>query len=155
MNAKQKIEDTLLEIHFRAWDNGQMIYQVEKFDRYKAMAEFFSSLSSEAIVMRFTSLRCGMRKIYEGDIIENKEFGIYKVCRWDNKQGAFCFCHVRCMDEYDDYSYYLSNQRVWQWQLDEQKFEVIGNIYENVELLESIKSAKSVKSVESEKGLEK
>jgi hypothetical protein len=109
-------------IKFRAWDKGKMIEPMGLLLR--DAPKWLDELSSEAILMQYTGMKDkNGKEIYEGDI-----------CRFDVREGGvgepayhglvgqvgFSF---GCYTIGDFLSHYHS-------------LEVIGNIYENPELLE-------------------
>jgi uncharacterized phage protein (TIGR01671 family) len=75
--------------------------------------------------MQFTGLKDKKGKeIYEGDIIIGDSYGEYPlIIKWDNEYTGF-YCH----DPKGDYDDHLNMQEAVNG-------EVIGNIYENPELL--------------------
>lgn len=99
------------EIKFRAWDDGAMF--VQPIAGNYAMSRFVGFLGDGAILMQYTGLKDknGV-EIYEGDILKG---GIYKVyvVEWD----------------YGNTTFGLNEYSV------RKAFEVIGNIYENKDLL--------------------
>lgn len=117
-------------IKFRVWDKElKMMCDVLKIDfgnRTLFYRHWLYGVSreidlSEVIVMQSTGLKDknGV-EIYEGDIVENshKEIGFIKKC-----SDAFCFNR-------QEWNFYLSGIGAGS------PFEVLGNIYENPELLE-------------------
>ena len=115
-------------IKFRAWDKGSqtMIYPDKKENEKTAdymLNAWCDSENERSILMQFTGLHDKNKKeIYEGDVVEWKTdidedyFGgkLGFVAELVKFQGG-AFYPVCNMDEYE--------------------FEVIGNIYENSELL--------------------
>ena len=109
---------------FRAWDTDvdEMYHDINSYDMAEMLAD------SQLIQMQCTGLKDKNGKlIYEGDIV--KEFLLYKVI-WENE---FCRFELQKVDE-EDYRDWLfdttdDNQS--------HRIEVIGNIYENPELLEN------------------
>ncbi len=141
------------EIKFRAWDKERkkMLYQLTQLkmrvinNNLVLMSDFIGN-STEYIVdniklwrsfelMQFTGLKDkNGKEIYEGDIVEfnyiqsNKSLGMFEKIKSVGKVeyidwlGAYCI-----LFEEDSYV---------QIKLGKVNFEVIGNIYENPELLE-------------------
>jgi len=124
------------EIKFRVWDKGlkQMIYLSEPEvvnDDFSAIVfklrdYFASAFSSDKMedleLMQYTGLKDkNGREIYEGDIVtmidEFRRIPVLGVVRWDKKNCAFVLS--------ESYSSHLLNETI----------EVLGNIYENPELL--------------------
>lgn len=113
------------EIKFRAWsgDNNRMSPPENIFNlRGNTSFHFNGTEGSNAVLMQFTGLKDknGV-EIYEGDICES--IGQRFVVGFKN--GSFSA-------EYSDKSedcFYLGNA-------DENRFEVIGNFYQNPELID-------------------
>ena len=127
------------EIKFRVWDKGlkQMIYLSEPEvvnDDFSAIVfklrdYFASAFSSDKMedleLMQYTGLKDkNGREIYEGDIVtmidEFRRIPVLGVVRWDEKNCAFVLS--------ESYSSHLLNETI----------EVLGNIYENPELLRAV-----------------
>ena len=136
------------EIKFRAWDGIEkaMYGNVEKgngvanikLDQYGSISNIkvfkyqqsmkceFANLSreeNEFELMQYTGLKDknGV-EIYEGDVVKTKN-SKYKV--------IFDKCCYWGVDELGKYPIY----QIYNYVLDDERFEVIGNIYENPELL--------------------
>lgn len=120
---------------FRVWympeyDKPRMIYGAEKtYDYMYGEPEFicadcFGSLldSKEYILMQSTGLKDKNGKlIYEGDMVKHSKSNQQYKVQWNDK-GFW---------QLDDYAMARSSKFL------EENYEVIGNIYENKELLES------------------
>ena len=116
------------EIKFRAWhDSTKEMYK--DVHTKSSFYELFDNSLYE--LMQYTGLKDkNGREIYEGDILDNH----YRVewnqlhCGWAlyNHKG---YCHELLADEY-----YLIGETLPPWQI---SAEVIGNIYENSELLKA------------------
>lgn len=114
------------EIKFRAWhkEAREMLYG-DNILIFRWLEREHQPIE----LMQFTGLKDkNGKEIYEGDILDNK-FQIQwnqLHCGWAlfNKKG---FCHELLADEYDD----IGNQ-LTPWQING---EIIGNIYENPELI--------------------
>jgi uncharacterized phage protein (TIGR01671 family) len=106
------------EIKFRAWDK-KFHYMSEEIT-----LEGEVYFEEDNILMQFTGLKDkNGKEIYEGDIIKDKDKKVYKV-EWDYNYAGFApFCE-QIFSAPDTYS---------EWNLGE--IEIIGNIYENKELL--------------------
>lgn len=86
-----------------------------------ATAEDF--IVDENSVGYFTSLKDKTNKdIFEGDIVS--KYGEDSICVWVEKYACFAFVENK---EYGEYNYFQ--------QCDKSNLKVIGNIYDNVELL--------------------
>lgn len=106
-------------IKFRAWSNGQkrMFYDV---DVVMGEPKYEGAVSIGAELMQFTGLTDkNGKEIYEEDILSTKS-GVYEIRYYDKVAG---------------FGAYKGNFRTAIYQL-RPNFEVIGNIYENPELLE-------------------
>lgn len=131
------------EIKFRAWNKEKeiMVYQNEDdSEEYwdgvlPSDVEMVNSIfrygpSSEYIWMQYTGLKdVNVREIYEGDVVKFKsvyyENKIMKaVVKFKDSLGAFVF------DMGDDQGTWIMNASM-------REIEVIGNIYENPDLLEA------------------
>ena len=122
------------EIKFRAWDGKQMCYpsdtnhkwadEVQGTPYRKLMYLPMSYLlgdSNDAVWLQYTGLKDkNGKEIYEGDILESKTF---------NEWGEYEKCTIEVKDIRIFYF------RTMQLQLSEKEQKVIGNIYENPELL--------------------
>jgi hypothetical protein len=111
------------EIKFRAWNGQAMEYggfAIHATGKIVDMCPMFDG-DEDSPVMQFTGLLDSKGvEIYEGDILKNthprwRKSGIPPfVMEWDSDRNGWC-----------DYS-------------PKQDFEVIGNIHQNLELVESI-----------------
>lgn len=116
---------------FRAWNSETK--EIEVFKTYEEISELFLALSADDgfySIMQSTGLfdRNG-KEIFEGDILDYR--GRKALVRWHGSYASFIY---RFVDE-------LQNRNT-EWKplyLAYMKCEIIGNIYENPELLEDIK----------------
>ncbi|BCJ86488.1 YopX family protein [Effusibacillus dendaii] len=118
------------EIKFRAWDSKgwmrtdfspSMIYDVLNITAFDLIWN-----SPDFVKMQYTGLKDrNGKEIYEGDILRDDETGLNLVV-WDN--GAYWIRPV--YDVVDTYMEYLSDYN--------EVCEIIGNIYENPELLSDV-----------------
>jgi len=113
---------------FRTWNTETK--EIEVFKTYEEISELFLALSADDgfyTIMQSTGLKDkNGKEIFEKDIIDYN--GRRVVVKWHGSYAGFIYEFV---DE-------LQN-RTTEWQplyLSYYKFEVIGNIYENPELLE-------------------
>lgn len=116
------------DIKFRVWTGNQMLSAFTLFDIQNELA----SVSIRDIIMQYTGIddKNGT-PIFEGDIVEGTCLGycdddeFKDVIEFSN--GSFCFSKEKWKDgTYDWYS--LENY-------DPEDLEVVGNIYENPEVL--------------------
>lgn len=120
---------------FRAWDkwDEKMLYDVQDtydYMRNEVMEECFGDVlkSERYIVMECTGYEDKNKKeIYEGDVLKDKgvvEYGKHTI--------GCCGC---CYTSHDVIGFYFSNYNPDEYTFE--NLEVIGNIYENPELLEN------------------
>ncbi len=117
------------EIKFRVWDKkGGRMYPVTALFSWKGDELNRISLATERgetqdipigdrfVLMQYTGLKDkNGREIYEGDIVKDESDGMITVIKWNNECAGFVnVLYVK----------------------DSKDIEVIGNIYENPELLE-------------------
>ena len=103
-------------IEFRVWN---IACRIMIYPDWKELSKR-AGLGEMVLMEHFGMYDKKGKKIYEGDIIKCGQKG---VCSVEFFQGAFTFCNLRnWLDE-------------WNWADDTHRFEVIGNIYENGDLL--------------------
>ena len=123
------------EIKFRAWDNvkKEMFFSI---DTAGSLIDFFTHFREihdgygRAHLMQFTGLldKNG-KEIYEGDIILRKGLEIAYEIQWINQSGGWFLVHKDMRMPLS--AMYLSIMYL-------SIMEIIGNIYENPELLNGI-----------------
>lgn len=141
------------EIKFRVWDNhiAEMFYDIGIIDN-----ELWINIDSRGYdmvgdytedcfhIMQYTGLKDkNGKEIYEGDILTSTDYpfqnygshNYYGVIEWWNELAAFCITKrlapsSKSRGISDGISEHLE---------DIERFEIIGNIYENPELLEESK----------------
>ncbi|SRR5258708_1037919 len=128
------------EIKFRAWHPQKgwsqlvIVYGDGSFDTtYDNVSGY--SREDGVILIQYTGLKDkNGKEIYEGDIVEVKDYGFaYKyigVVNWDKDSFSYK------VGIYKDYSTMSAGLRDIPRTLENHSFEIIGNIYENPELLE-------------------
>lgn len=110
------------EIKFRAWVGNEMIYDWFRVGVSDIDGRLISmpDLLKADVVMQYTGLKDkNGKEIYEGDVLDN---GMYPhvMIFWDKEYAGFRVTTYSCIKKLSEY--------VNNW-------EVIGNIYENPELL--------------------
>lgn len=122
---------------FRAWDKlDKEIYGVEEIHWFRGKFDFigdgitFKRDADEVELMQSTGLKDkNGKEIFEGDIVDYK--GRKAVVKWHGSYASFIY---RFVDEL--------KERKSEWKplyLAYYKFEVVGNVHENKELLEDCK----------------
>ena len=110
------------EIKFRAW-NKESKFMFKIFDSTTHQDWFLSSWKERHEITQYTGLNDkNGKEIYEGDIFETTS-GVVAVVEWENN-GRFL-------------GFTVESERKIVYVGREPKVEVIGNIYENPELLEA------------------
>lgn len=126
------------EIKFRAWDgknrwfNSFTVSAYGKINKNEPAREWHSWKNEDWILMQFTGLKDKHgEEIYEGDIITGKaglaDKPFFAAVTWDQEE----IVGYRCKFVRDglSYNYYLCG-----WY----EYEILGNIYQNPELLAKI-----------------
>ncbi len=121
------------EIKFRAWSNfdKKMVF----LNSAISIVNVFTSIEYDVKdnvnpnfqLMQYTGLKDKNDvEIYEGDIVATKN------SKYEIIFNKCCFWGIDRMGKYPIY-------QIYHYIMDDEKFEVIGNIYENPELLEASK----------------
>ena len=128
------------EIKFRAWDVDKKIWltEDETYKQVENQARWNPELGGHFVLMQFTGLKDkNGKEIYEGDLLRSEgirpwsgnKYGEVAVCEWDSEYANF---KMKKVDGYGETE--MPNGESWALGVGKY-FEVIGNIYENPELL--------------------
>ncbi|MBN6886223.1 putative phage protein (TIGR01671 family) [Cytobacillus horneckiae] len=125
------------EIKFRAWENNlKEIIPVHSIDFEKKIINSESAwrFFNEIKLMQYTGLKDkNGKEIYEGDVVK-RPLGGYGVVKFHKSWGSFYCSTFLAVDENGDLVKASSSVLFWN---DSNKFEVVGNIYEHPELINS------------------
>lgn len=131
------------EIKFRAWD-GEIMHHVDTIEFPVGGTRWYGpgvgkgickanpkyDWKEDSILMQFTGFKDkNGKEIYEGDILKTLDYRKKVVIIWDPKQGRFIPDPI-----YTDYDA-PDDDRIYPSIL-----EIVGNIYENPELLQEKKN---------------
>lgn len=110
------------EIKFRAWDKEKK-YMIVIFDNTKQKKWFLPSLSQKYELMQYTGLKdTNGKDIYEGDILQG--IGNVRKVVFNEENCSFMLKEIKLRKEL----FLLTKEK-------SKNLEVIGNIYENEELI--------------------
>ena len=133
-NKNRKRMYEVLHLHMETWSNGGEWVTAKGFNIITQQDIHIQIEPKDGIIMQYTGLKDKNGKlIYEGDIIQfyNDEFLQTMKIVWDDDELDFKAIglkkSVECYEKDFSYLGYIKN---------EDSLEVIGNIYENPELLE-------------------
>ena len=114
------------EIKFRAWAKGdKVMVDSMTLNNTQFLGVNFATIDSNLIIMQYTGLKDkNGKEIYEGDILKYRN--IIKEVKWYKRNIHFEFSPHPDIEDY--------KLNAWH-----NLFEIIGNIYENKELLEDDK----------------
>jgi len=137
---------------FRAWIKDYQVMRSVEFLAFneKGVAEIFTNPEDgepedfrhthspeQAILMQSTGLKdCNDREIYEGDILKVCGCDVDEgddpliVVEWNEKAGAYTMEDFSGNADITTIGWEIEQGYIW--------FEVVGNIYENPELLEEV-----------------
>ena len=124
------------KIKFRSWANGRMDYAFNPVQHGEYNFFLFSSAcriyDPNVILMQYTGLKDkNGKEIYEGDIVNNGPLAPAWV-EWLEEGAGFIFREAGSDEWWSPNGF--STESAW---------EVIGNIYENSELLQDLKGRPS------------
>lgn len=113
---------------FRAWDEGKMLHSL--LDTNFGLHRFFGILSDEAIVMQSSGIKdVNGTNIFEGDLIKiPDDWDTYGMNAGEVYEIFFNAGGFRCKPK-------INPKAKGIWLEDEGEFEIIGNVYENPELI--------------------
>lgn len=126
------------EIKFRAWDSfNRIMYN----DNAKVVGSMYfyaehQDVTNQNIYMQYTGLKDkNGREIYEGDIVEYNDFNSLRTGGHAEDRiirgKVFFSCGMWMVDTNN------SRHDLYEGLLNDEEFEIIGNIYEDPELLEA------------------
>jgi len=129
------------EIKFRAWDirektmypilDLEEIYNGAKF--IKNPYKLYDDMFNDIVIMQYTGLKDkNGQEIYEGDITIDK-FNDMGIIKWEESWACFYCEPLKNKNEIQTLATInIQHEEYYNW-------EVIGNIYENSELLKKVK----------------
>jgi len=134
------------EIKFRAWDNENGCFEeathrlMVRLDGQIYNSEYGDTFEDRYKIMQYTGLKDkNGKEIYAGDIISCLDDGSKFVVIYNNKRASFVLSEINSetghYEKYDDKFVFLFNVEYFHSTLNDTDVEVIGNVYENKELL--------------------
>ncbi|MCD6473673.1 MAG: hypothetical protein J7K47_02020 [Thermoplasmata archaeon] len=140
-----KEKKVLLPVSVIEWINGE-VYRIMFYSQRGFMLSFSGNKLQRFILMQYTGLKDkNGKEIYEGDIVKiyDEDFDgnieIIKIAKVVFKNASFFL--EPALDE-GSFIYTLSAELEY-WDIGGCEIEVIGNIYENKELLKEVQNAKN------------
>lgn len=112
---------------FALFESGCVYSKKENYELLDEAMNGMSSLNEDNVIMQYTGLKDkNGKEIYEGDILLCESRKPYLLVEWDQEELTY-----RAKEKLNTaYGYKLSSFNIFGY------FEVVGNIYENPELLE-------------------
>ncbi len=139
------------EMKFRVWDehnsDGATMHYTDNLSAYENLvgADYnfkkgYYNNSEGTEIMQFTGLKDrNGADVYEGDILSHTfsdgSIGL-KVVRYVNSKGGFCMANVNELKDEKIFDIWSNIRKDY---LDEIGFHIVGNIFENPELLNEVK----------------
>ncbi|GAH04127.1 unnamed protein product, partial [marine sediment metagenome] len=88
------------------------------------------------VLMQYTGLKdCKGKEIYEGDIVEYYFYKETAIVKWSDH---FSRLHLHFIGEYREHLKNKHGIYIFDWTYPKMELKIIGNIYENPELLKNI-----------------
>lgn len=135
MDSKNQIQNR--EIKFRAWDDGQMIYSHNNSvnSDSQQLSWFFNRIHKDAVTMQSTGLLDkNDKEIYEGDIVKSNHQNNFVIERINGGLQMYNIKHYG-QQHNELIAEATCNAQTKSWL---SNAEVIGNIYENPELIKQL-----------------
>ena len=136
------------EIKFRVWDkvSESMEYEIaigkgygeDSYILFLGLGETFIIDTDVVEIMQYTKKKKKNREVYEGDIIKGRKDTVYKVVF---ERGCFFLYHINLFDiDKTNLRWGLLSRLFDSDMIDiEKDCEIIGNIYENKNLIAEVK----------------
>lgn len=136
------------EIKFRVWDkvSESMEYEIaigkgygeDSYILFLGLGETFIIDTDVVEIMQYSGFKIKNREVYEGDIIKGRKDTVYKVVF---ERGCFFLYHINLFDiDKTNLRWGLLSRLFDSDMIDiEKDCEIIGNIYENKNLIAEVK----------------